>query len=69
MAYFNSVTNDVIMKERQQAFQREADMRQLVRLADAQQSQPKANVLTALRKRIAKVIWLQQPDANVNCEA
>lgn len=67
MAYFNSITNDAFMKERQQAFQREADRRQLVRIADAAQSRPKTNILAALRKRIIKEVQLQQPSIQAGC--
>jgi len=61
MAYFNSVTNDALMKERQQAFQREADRKRLVKITDEPQPQPKMNILAVLRTRITKVVRSQRP--------
>jgi hypothetical protein len=69
MAYFNPVTNDALVKERQQAFQRAADRRRLVRIADASQSRPQTNVLAALQKRIIKGIQLQRPAVEASCKA
>ena len=69
MAYYNSITNDALTKERQQAFQNEADRRRLVRIADASQPRPKTNILAALRKRIAKVTQLRQPGIEASYKA
>jgi hypothetical protein len=69
MAYYNSITNDALTKERHQAFQHEADKRRLVRIADAFQPRLKTNILAALRKRIAKVTQLRQPDIKVSYKA
>ena len=69
MAYFNSITNDAVMKERQQAFEQEANRRQLVRTADAQQSQPKMNGLVVIRMKLAKVIQLPWPRVKIGYKA
>jgi len=55
MAYFNPLMNEILIKERQQAFERLADEIRLSNLAVAQQSQHKADILTTIRKIAANL--------------
>lgn len=49
MAYFNPVINEVLTKERQQLFIRQAEDRHLIHLATGQQARPKSGLLPSRR--------------------
>lgn len=49
MAYFNFVLNEILTKERQQEFLREAEERHLFHLATVQQVRPRSGLLVHIR--------------------
>ena len=55
MAYFNPLMNEILMKERQLAFQREADERRLVRLAETNQPRQKTKILMIIQNLASKL--------------
>lgn len=69
MAYFNPVINEVLTKERQQAFLRQAEARHLFHQTTIQQARPAPGFLITIRNLASNLSrrWVMDPVVCGDC--